>query len=163
MFKRLLQIFIITFILSIPAVVMAAPDEMSTDDKGNATDLIILNNAVDEEITTFEENYILSGSGQEGVAVTLYVYNSESDKYQKVFITEEDIKKPVEWEIGASGLFAQQVDLKKGKNAFALRAELDEETYQVIKIDIKRQNKDFITKIKDLKIGIGNVLDTLMK
>lgn len=165
MIKRLFQAIIIAFILSIAVTGFAAPDEMAADDKGNATDLIILNNPAGEEIVTFEKSYILSGSGQEGIIVTLYVYSSADNKYKKIFIQEDGKLKPVEWQIGESGQFMNEIELSDGNNKFALRAEKDENTYQVEKLNITFK-KGFLNTIKDLTIDfkdIKNFIDNIKK
>lgn len=105
MLKRFFFIIIIMSVLAVPAVGIAAPDELAPDAQGNTTGLIEIANFEDEELSTFEKNYILSGSGQEDVVVTLYVYTDTSQKYQKVVIAEKDatVEDNTDSESGAEG------------------------------------------------------------
>ncbi|MGE4284153.1 MAG: hypothetical protein AB7G87_10580 [Clostridia bacterium] len=158
MIKRLLQAMIVLIILSIATVGFAAPDEMETDDVGTATDLITIVSHEEKNITTYNDKEILSGSGQEGVTITLYVYNAEADNYKKVILTEDDVEKALEIELGASGLFAHELQLSEGVNRFALRAELNEDKYQVEKLEFDYK-KGFVNTIKDISIGFKDVKD----
>ncbi|NLY43335.1 MAG: hypothetical protein GX066_05075 [Clostridiaceae bacterium] len=157
--KRFIALILAMFIMSVAGTAFAAPEIMSVNDMGNATDLIILNNNTGEEITVFEKNYVISGSGQEGVTVTLYLYNSTDNVYKKLYIvTKDGEKKLMEWKIGPSGLFLGEVQLAEGNNWFALRAEDGASNYQVEKINVTFK-KGFIAFIKDLSIGFSEIKD----
>lgn len=155
--KRFIAIIVMIFTMSVAGTAFAAPDIMSVNDRGNATDLIILNNS-GEEITVFSKDYVISGSGQEGVVVTLYIYNSTDNVYKKVYITKDGEPKLMEWKIGPSGLFMDEVQLVEGNNRFALRAEDGVSKYQVEKLNVIFK-KGFITFIKDLSIGFNEIRD----
>ncbi len=161
MFKKLVQLFIILAIISIVTIGFASPEEMSVDDNGNITGLIILNNP--REGNTFEKEYVLSGSGKEGIMLTVYMYNSETNNYKKVYIVDEVGIKPAEWEIGASGIVMQEIQLEKGKNLISLRATLDDYNYQVIKIDVNLLSKDLLMRLKELNINLGDIYNKIFK
>jgi hypothetical protein len=139
MIKRLLQGVILVAVLLISTAVFAAPDVMDANTQGTTTGLIYLTSPSEENVSVSENIYVLGGRGQQGAVVTLYLYDNEEEMYKKVIVVEEDGNKPVEWEIGASGVFIQETELLRGKNELALRADFGDD-YQVVKIIITVQD-----------------------
>lgn len=84
----------------------------------------------------------------------------------KEVITDADTDtgqiKDLSWQIGASGRFSQELELTEGKNTFALYAEKDTETFEIIKMDITLLQKDVLTKIKDITVDIKEELKKLV-
>jgi hypothetical protein len=184
--KKLAFLFTIVCILFIGINVYAAPEEISPDMEGTVNDLIILSDFMDgtDSVSTFDTPYIISGSGQEGVTVTLYIYNEELSLYQKIKIkqvienvasdqaegetsvqTEESktVEYDLSFDVGASGLFMTDIDLNDGENKIALYAEKDDEDmYQIEKISINKLDKSFKTFIENLTVDIKTELNKLI-
>ncbi|MCL2741222.1 MAG: hypothetical protein FWE70_03815 [Oscillospiraceae bacterium] len=77
-----------------------------------------------EEIS-FKKAFIVCGfTAESNVRVYLLLFNKDLDRYERLYINGTS-----GWDIGASGLFIKQIDLKEGKNQLRLLAyikELDE-------------------------------------
>jgi len=152
MLKRIVVTFtILTVLLS--TVALAAPATVSVDDQGTANGLIVITNpdiSESNKVSTTTSDYIISGYGQEGTDVCIYLYNPTDNVYKKIVIDG----KSIEWEIGASGLFMQTIALVDGENKILIRAEADSNTYQIVKIDITLLKEGFLDRIKGLTIDI---------
>ncbi len=87
MMKRFVSLIITLSILIIPMVSYAAPDILESDAEGTAEGLIELNNADEEKVTTFEK-YLITGTGEENILVTLYIYDAINNQYTKATIID---------------------------------------------------------------------------
>ncbi len=87
MLKRLVSILITLSILIIPLVSYAAPDVIESDAEGTAEDLIELNNEEEEKVT-IHEKYLITGTGEENIIVTLYILDPINNQYVKATITD---------------------------------------------------------------------------
>lgn len=144
MLKKVMQGIIVLCILSLSFTTFAAPDTIGTYDQGTTTGLIVVSNPPSVPYsTTYEKNYILSGWGQEGVNICLYLYSPAENVYKKLIINGNS----VEWQIGASGLFMQPVTLSKGENKIAIRAEDGYGNSQVIQMDINLLSQSLLDKL----------------
>ncbi|WHH57402.1 hypothetical protein [Petroclostridium sp. X23] len=162
MVKRLIQAFIVTMALSVATVGFAAPDAMEIDDDGTVDDLITIISPAEENVTTYNEVEPISVSGREGVSIAVYVYDNGSSKYRNIMLKDDEGELVNEIELGASGLFAQELDLVEGVNQFALRAQLSDEVYQVEKIGFTLM-KALADKIKGLPTGYYREYKDLLK
>ncbi len=86
MFRRILGTMLIILILSMTSVVFAAPEEFGADARGTVSGLIELSNSTGGEITTYEDSFIVAGSGKDGVIITLYLFDHASGMYRKFIL-----------------------------------------------------------------------------
>ena len=113
---------------------------------GNKDDIISLKNPQTLITTTTTKSYVISAVAQPDSVVSLYSYNAETDKYDRM-ISEDGVQMQIS--VGASGLYAQSVNLNSGKNDIMLVATKGTNT-EVIKMEITL-NQSIVAKI--LSIG----------
>lgn len=109
---------------------------------GNATDVFSLKNPNDLVSTTSTKSYVVSGIAQPDSVVSLYAYNPSSGRYDRMYT---DTGVLMQTKVGASGLFAQSVNLNAGKNSFMIVATKGNST-QVVKLEITL-NQSLFSKI----------------
>ncbi len=154
-------------ILLIPVITFGAPDQLEVDASGTVTGLINISNL--EQDITFEQDYVLRGSGKQSVQVTVYVYHEETQAYKQLMIInteyleqeEEPLIYPRQWKVGASGLIMQTIQLQEGKNRFKLYAQKDQD-YEIIDIEITLLKRDWLQAIKDLNINIQQQINRFL-
>ena len=86
MIKRIGQCMIIIAVLSISIVAFSAPAEMDPNDNGTVTGLIYITNLPEDNVSVLEKPdniYVISGRGKEGVVITVYLYDSETNMYKQ--------------------------------------------------------------------------------
>lgn len=161
--KQWIALTIALCVLCISAVAaFAVPQTISRTDSGNVNNLIICNNVANGTATTFEPVYALSGSGIQGATVSLFGYNPSGDNMSLLSAkTADGSVQPVQWQIGPSGLFLQEVRLAEGSNLFALYAEKDGNV-QITQIEIERMNEDFFSVIKGIKVDLTKIYDSIV-
>ena len=115
---------------------------LSSNFAGNATDIFSLKNPQEAVSATSTKSYVVSGIAQPDSIVSLYAYNSSTGNYDKMYT---DTGVLMHTKVGASGLFAQSVNLNSGKNSFMIVATKGNST-QVIKLEITL-NQSLFTKI----------------
>lgn len=125
---------------------MAAPDTLYAGTSGSTNDLIVITNPPSDKAATFDMSYIISGYGQEGATVTIYLY--ENGVYNK---TEYS------WKIGASGLFFKKITLAKGKNAILCYAETNGGSTQVVPLEITYLGSGFLDALNNVKVDVNNL------
>ena len=96
--------------------------------------------------STTTKSYVISAVAQPDSVVSLYSYNAETDKYDRM-ISEDGVQMQIA--VGASGLYAQSVNLNNGKNNIMLVATKGTNT-EVVKLEITL-NQSLVSKI--LSIG----------
>jgi len=151
MLKKLTVIFIVASALCCSLIVFAAPDTIYSSDIGNSSNLIAISNPDAQYSSTFDKSYVISGYGNEGVRVYLYIGSGNGTYYLQKY---DGI--PVSWTIGASGLFMRQIKLSKGINYILLRAEASYGSYQNTKRNITQLNQSFLDIIKSFTFDIMN-------
>lgn len=119
---------------------------------GNATNLIFVKNPASLVSSTTTKSYVISAVAQSGTNVALYAYNSAEGRYEKLY-TEGGVA--MQSTVGASGLYAQSVNLNSGKNTIMVVASGAGGT-EVIKLDITL-NQGFVNKIKSFTVGISQI------
>lgn len=151
--RLLLLILAFTFsMLLMSAQAFAAPDSLPADIESTATELITLKAPDTESLSTTNKCLPVSATAPQGAVVSLYKYNAASDTYNKVYVDET----PMETTVGATMLYASQVELTQGVNKFLIRSELNEATYQVVKFEVNLLNEGFMDKIKSIAGMIFN-------
>lgn len=113
---------------------------------GNRDDIISLKNPQTLITSTTTKSYVISAVAQPDSVVSLYSYNPETDKYDRM-LSEDGVLMQIS--VGASGLYAQSVNLNNGKNEIMLVATKGTDT-EVIKLEITL-NQNIVAKI--LSIG----------
>lgn len=125
---------------------------LSSNFAGNATDIFSLKNPQEAVSATSTKSYVVSGIAQPDSTITLYAYNSTTDKYDRM-ITDTGVL--MQTKVGASGLFAQSVNLNPGKNSIMLVATKDNNT-QVVKFEITL-NQSLFSKIINFGTDLSQI------
>jgi len=154
MFKKVVMTLTILSTLTLSTIAFAAPATVGVNEQGTTSGLIVITNPESTEVSVSQKEYVISGYGQEGTNVCLYLYSPSENLYRKVVINGRSI----EWEIGASRLFMLPVTLDTGSNKLMVRAEKDVYTYEIIKLDITLLKEGFLDRIKGLTIDIWNMV-----
>ena len=147
------SIFICIVLICIPFAVSAATSNaviyttssegsLNANYSGNSTDLFSVKNPKDVVSTTSTKSYVVSGIAQPECVVSMYAHNSSTGNYDKMY-TDSGVL--MQTKVGASGLFAQSVNLNSGKNSFMIVATKGNST-QVVKLEITL-NQSLLTKI----------------
>ena len=161
--KRIISILICIILACMPFATMASTVEgviyttssegsLSANYSGNANDVFSLKNPKDAVTTTSTKSYVISGIAQPDSVISLYAYHSSTVNYHKMYT---DTGVLMQTKVGASGLFAQSVNLNAGKNSFMIVATKGNST-QVVKVEITL-NQSLFSKI----INFGNDLSQI--
>ena len=119
---------------------------------GNASGIISLKNPAAFVSATTTKSYVVSAVAQPDTTVTLYSYNASTDKYDKMVSENGEVMQTV---VGASGLYAQSVNLNSGKNNIMVVAS-NTAGIEVVKVEITL-NLGFVDKIKSFGVGITQI------
>lgn len=122
-----------------PLTAESTEQEENTEVEFSITDGIDFDKKVE---STFDESRTISGSAQEGTAVSISVYLKNANgelKEQSAY----DI------DVGASGLFSQAVELSIGENVVKITAE--KEGFDSVKTEtcIKRKSREIKTELEN--------------
>ncbi len=187
--RRALVTLLFIGILSTASICFAAPQEFPVNAEGTVTGLIELSNYTNGAITTYEDSFIIAGSGKNGVVVTLYLLDPLKGVYKKFILNDRSggnkdmsqwVKsssyvvqegdmyyvegneyidgKIIRWRIGASGLYIREIPLSEGQNNLALYAEEDIRNYEIVKFDIVKLEKGFLTRIREMTVDINKAV-----
>ncbi len=119
---------------------------------GNVDDIVSLKNPQLLISSTATKSYVVSAVAQTDSVICMYALNNQTGKYDKMYTDDGALMQST---IGASGLYAQSVNLNNGKNSFMLVA-LKGTNTEVIKFEITL-NQGIIAKI----LNIGSDLSQL--
>ncbi len=156
--NKLIALILSTMILTVPVAAFADVKNTSvmytTSSEGslpatyfgNKDDIISLKNPQTLITSTTTKSYVISAVAKPDSTVSLYSYNPSSDKYDRM-LSEDGVL--MQTSVGASGLYAQSVNLNSGKNNIMLVATKGTDT-EVIKLEITL-NQSIVAKI--LSIG----------
>ena len=162
--NKIIALILSVIVVAMPVVSFANPadatviyttsstDTLPSDYIGNATGIISVKNPESLVSTTSTKSYVVSAIAQPGSTVTLYSYNTETDKYEKMIA---DGGSEMLTEVGASGLYAQSVNLNSGKNTILVVATNVDGT-EVIKLEITLI-QGFVNKIKNFAAGFSQL------
>ncbi|MBQ9915423.1 MAG: hypothetical protein IJO50_04685 [Clostridia bacterium] len=152
--KKLSKVLSLTllflFLMSLSLTVFASPDILPGDITSTAPGIVVLKAPEQLMSSTTNRKLPISATAPQGTLVTVYRYNYSTGFYQKIYY--EDM--PLEAVVGATTLFAGQVDLTSGMNKFLIRGATDEETYCVTTFEVNALNEGFMDRIK----GVLNVI-----
>ncbi len=164
--KKITALILTAFILTAPIATLADVQDTSVmyttssegslpaTYSGNKDNIISLKNPQTLITSTTTKSYVISAVAQPETVVSLYSYNASTDKYDRM-LSEDGVLMQIS--IGASGLYAQSVNLNSGKNNIMLVATKGTDT-EVIKLDITL-NQGIVAKI----INFGSDLSQLFK
>lgn len=145
-------ILLLTLMLSLATCVYAAPDVLPYEVESTAAGLVTLK-APEQLITSTNNKKLpISATVPEGAQVTVYRYDYVTGCYHKIVV--EDV--PMETIVGATMLYAGQVDLTTGNNKFLIRGGWDDSVYTVVKFDVNLLNEGFMDRIKGVISAIFN-------
>ncbi len=148
--KVLSLTLLFVFLMSLSLTVFASPDLLPGDITSTAPGIVVLKAPEQLMSSTTNRKLPISATAPQGTLVTVYRYNYSTGFYQKIY--NDDM--PLEAVVGATTLFAGQVDLTSGMNKFLIRGATDENTYSVITFEVNALNEGFMDRIK----GVLNVI-----
>ena len=132
--------------------VYAAPDVLPMEVESTVADLVMLK-APEQLITSTNNKKLpISATVPEGAQVTVYRFDSVTGCYHKIVVDEV----PMETTVGATMLYAGQVDLTTGVNKFLIRGGWDDSVYTVVKFEVNLLNVSFMDRIKGVISSIFN-------
>ena len=162
--KRILCAIIAAILMMAPAVSLADTSDGSvvynTTSEGSlpanysstTRDLIVVKNPTTLISSTTTKSYVISAVAKPGAKVTLYSYNNSTGRYDRM-LTENYA--PMETTVGASGLYAQSVNLNSGKNNIMVVAK-NSAGVEVVKMEITL-NLGFVDKIKNFGVSVSQI------
>ena len=133
-------------LVSLPAVSMASSENLPIDYKGSVNYLIDIRNPESVISSTTNKICVISAISLPGTVITLYTLNSETNTYDKMYSDD----KALEATVGASGLYAQSVELKNGLNNIMVVASVNGETIETVKLEITLLKNSISENIKSL-------------
>ncbi len=145
-----LTIAVMLFSLSISA--FASPESLPKNIESTSQTLVALKAPDTESLSTTNKVLPVSAMAPQGAVVTIYRYSAATDTYNKVYSGDLALESTV----GATMLFASQVELSSGTNKLLVRSALDDNTYQVVKFEATLLNEGFMDKIKSIAGMIFN-------
>lgn len=143
---------IVIFLLIGTFSAFASPDTLPGDITSTIEGLITIRNPEAVSSSTTNSKLALSAVASPGTVVTVYRYDANTNTYNKILVDDA----PLEATIGASWLFATQVDLSAGQNHFLIRGAWDDETYSVSRFDVSLLNEGFMDRVKGIISVIFN-------
>ena len=151
--KWIFLIFILIFTMLFSSVgVLAAPANLAAGISSTNNSLLTLKAPDSQNVSTTNKLLPVSAVAPVGSVVAVYKYNAGTGEYNKVYMGE----KPVEATVGATMLFASQVELTLGTNKFLVYCEAGEQNYQITEFEVKLLNQSFIDKLKSIAGMIFN-------
>lgn len=144
--KRLTALLIAAVIMILPVVSMAAAETLPADYSGTVNYLIDIKNPDEVISSTVGKTCVLSAVAVPGTQVTLYSLNSANNTYEKIYADG----KALEAVVGASGLYAQGIELKKGLNNIMVVAYANDEAIETVKLEITLLKSGIAESIKSL-------------
>jgi len=147
---------------------LAAPNVL-TEEKGNTNSLFELKKP-EEDISTFNDTYIIMGKALEGTVITVYE-ETDADKgeYEPMLIDDEEVS----CEVGCSGYFAREITLKRAENEDMINRiavygehedkETGEKLYQVLQREITVKNASLKDVLINSVVKIEDFISKLFK
>ncbi|MCX8130856.1 MAG: hypothetical protein N3I35_12230 [Clostridia bacterium] len=157
MVKKICFMLVFLILFSVCSIsVFAAPDESGYDADTKATKekyVTITKPEDGKNEITYNKSYSICGVTElENIRVELHRLNEDKKKYEKIVIDGKSY-----WDIGESGFFAKEIDLKEGNNKIMLVAykisddkkNTDSRNEQRSIFEIKRDKRNLLESIKD--------------
>ena len=135
-----------------PVLSSAAPASLPANVGSNTSNLIVITNPPSFSSTT-QKGVVFCGYGNNGTTVTLYLFNSTTQRYEKMSVYGS----PVTSSINASGVFWKKVNLPGGSNKVLVYAE-NGNSVQVVRREVSVLNSGLADKIKDYTVNMSSAL-----
>lgn len=162
MTKRILCALIAAVLMMAPAISLADTSDvmyytisdgsLPSNYSSTTRDLIVVKNPTALISSTTTKSYVISAIAKPGAVVTLYSYNSFTGRYDKMVSESGYI---METTVGASGLYAQSVNLNLGKNNIMVVAK-NASGVEAVKMEITL-NLGFVDKIKNFGLSVSQI------
>lgn len=117
--KAIIIIMTLCFVYILGAGVFAAPETIDPGYGGNSQVMQVTN--PEDYVTTFKNHVVVSVTGSEGVVITLYKYDPNTDKY----VVYTDKLGQTSWSIGPTGLFIKRLPIIQGVNYVGIYGQYD--------------------------------------
>lgn len=144
--KKIIAFAIAAMLMLLPVVSMASVENLPVDYEGSVNYLIDIRNPESIISSTTNKTCVISAISLPGTTVTLYALNSETNTYDKMYSDG----KALEATVGASGLYAQNIELKAGLNNILVVASANGETIETVKLEITLLKSSVSENVKSL-------------
>ena len=144
--KKIISFVIAAMLMLLPVVSMASVENLPVDYEGSVNYLIDIRNPESIISSTTNKTCVISAISLPGTTVTLYSLNSETNTYDKMYLDD----KALEATVGASGLYAQNIELKAGLNNILVVASANGETIETVKLEITLLKSSVSENVKSL-------------
>ncbi len=142
----------LVMLMSMAVSAYAAPDVLPAEVESTVEGLLTLK-APEQLITSTDNKKLpISATVPEGAQVTVYRFDASTGCYHKIVV--DDV--PMETTVGATMLYAGQVDLTTGNNKFLIRGGWDDSVYTVVKFEVNLLHIGFMDRIKGVISSIFN-------
>ncbi len=148
---KVLAIVVALIVCILPMSAFASQEVLPSGYAGNTDSLIEVKNPDSAVSTTNNKTCVISAVAVPGTTVTIYSYDVAQAQYVKLYSEG----KALETEIGAAGLFAQNVELKNGTNTLLVVA-ASGNLVETVKLDINMERSEAVE-------NIINIWQTLIK
>ena len=146
--KCLLALLVALVALLCPVITYAAPTTLSVDAGSTSSNLIVITNPPSFSSTS-QGGVVFCGYGSKDTKVTLYLFNSTIQCYEKMNVTSSTIND--------SGVFWKKVNLSNGLNKILIYAEKGN-SHQVVRREVTVTSSSFSQRIKDYTVNISTAL-----
>ena len=149
---KLIAVFALAFALLCPVLSSAAPSSLPATAGSYTSNLVVITNPPSFSSTT-QQGVVFCGYGESGTTVTLYLFNSVTQQYEKMAVYGV----PVTSTINASGVFWKKVNLPGGLNKILIYAE-NGSSVQAIRREVSVLNSSLADRIKEYTVNMSNAL-----
>lgn len=144
--KNLAALILAMTLLLLPTASLAASENLPKDYEGNSNYLIDIRNPESIISSTTGKICVISAVALPNTTVTLYSLNTSSNTYEKMYAEG----KALEATVGASGLYAQSIELKSGLNNIMVVASANGEVIETVKLEITLLKSSVSDNVKSL-------------
>lgn len=144
--KNLVALILAMTLLLLPTASLAASENLPKDYEGNSNYLIDIRNPESIISSTTGKICVISAVALPNTTVTLYSLNTSSNTYEKMYADG----KALEATVGASGLYAQSIELKSGLNNIMVVASANGEVIETVKLEITLLKSSVSDNVKSL-------------
>ncbi len=144
--KNLAALILAMTLLLLPTASLAASENLPKDYEGNSNYLIDIRNPESIISSTTGKICVISAVALPNTTVTLYSLNTSSNTYEKMYADG----KALEATVGASGLYAQSIELKSGLNNIMVVASANGEVIETVKLEITLLKSSVSDNVKSL-------------
>lgn len=144
--KKFTVLMLAVSLLILPTVSMAASENLPKDYVGNANYLIDIRNPESVISSTTGKVCVISAIAVPNTTVTLYSFNNSTNTYEKMYADG----KALEATVGASGLYAQSIELKNGLNSIMVVASTNGAVTETVKLEITLLKSNVSDNVKSL-------------